>query len=242
MKLSLSFYCFFLTAVSHALQPDISLLPFSSQLGQDKFILENFFKKADGTYIIDGFFIEIGAYDRRIFSNTYALGFLGWKGICVEPVPDMFDRLKNNRICICIQSCISDKEGTILFRQVCQHEVFSGIVEKTDPRHIANLAKNYSTAELRYYEVPCTTLSTLIHTYSIEKIDFLSIDIEGGELDILRSLSDEELTLIDVICVEDNYNNPQFIEFLTSKNFQFITRMTQDIIFRNKKYMQQPPR
>jgi FkbM family methyltransferase len=241
MKLSFSFYCFFLTAMSYALQAETNPLPFSSQLGQDKYILENFFKKPDGTYITDGFFIEIGAYDGRIFSNTYVLESLGWKGICVEPVPEIFDQLKNNRTCICIQSCISDKEGTTLFRQVCDHEVFSGIVEKTDPRHIANLAKNYSTADLIYYEVPCTTLSTLIQTCSIIEIHVLSIDTEGGELDILRSLSDKELALIYVICVEDNYNNQEFIEFLTSKNFQFITRMRQDLIFVNKDYMQQPP-
>ena len=238
MKFKISLYCAVFSSSIFSVQQDISSLPFMSQLGQDKYVLENFFKKPDGTFIDDGFFIEIGAYDGRIFSNTFVLEKLGWKGICIEPVPKMFEQLVENRTCICIKGCISDKEGKVLFRQVCDHEVFSGIVEKYDPQHITGLNTNYSFAHSEYYEVECFTLSRIIRDYAIKKIDFLSIDTEGGELDILTSLSTEELELIDIICVEDNYNNPKFIEFLESKNFQFIVRIKQDIIFRNKKYMQ----
>lgn len=237
MKIPISFFCLLLLTTKCA-QVEIDSLPFLSQLGQDRYILENFFKKSDGTYVTDGFFIEIGAYDGKIFSNTYVLEHLGWKGICIEPVPEIFDKLKNNRTCICIQGCISDKEGPVLFRQICEHEVFSGIAEKYDPQHTANLAKNYSFAESKYYEVQCITLSTLLCDYAIDKIHFLSLDVEGGELGILKSLSDEDLSKIYIICVEDNYYNPEFIEFLTSKNFEFIIRMKQDLIFRNKKYIQ----
>lgn len=218
-------------------QQEISSLIFTSQNGQDKYILENFFKNEDGTYIKDGFFIEFGAFDGIEFSNTKVLEQLGWKGICIEPIPEAFAKLQKNRSCICIEGCISDKEGTALFRQVCNScEVLSGLAEKYEPQHNA-IVENYYRAPSIYYEVHCYRLSQILHDYNIKKIDFLSIDTEGGELDILQSLSQEDLARIDVICVENNYENPKFIEFLESKNFKFICRMQQDLIFRNKRYL-----
>jgi len=41
----------------------------------------------------DGYFVDIGAFDGITISNTYALEKIGWKGICVEPVPEIYERL-----------------------------------------------------------------------------------------------------------------------------------------------------
>ena len=60
----------------------IGLEKFYSQLGQDKWILGKVFPR-----ITDGFFVDVGAYDAEIDSNTKALEVRGWTGICVEPFP-----------------------------------------------------------------------------------------------------------------------------------------------------------
>lgn len=213
---------------------EYSSLPFTSQNKQDEYILENFFKKPDGSFIDDGFFIEIGAYDGKLYSNTYALEFLGWKGICIEPLPHIFSQLQKNRTALCIQGCITNKQGTALFREVINEGdmLLSGLAEKYNHNHI-NLIENHYGAESIYYEVPCFLLSDIIQQYSIKIIHFLSLDTEGNELEILESLTDAELKHIYIVCVEDNYRNPKLVSFMESKNFSLITRIDQDIIFRN---------
>lgn len=244
MKLQITFYLLLVTTLSHALQEDLSL-PFTSQNGQERYILENFFQNPDGTFMRNGFFIEVGAYNGVLYSNTYLLEKeFGWKGICIEPIPIMFTQLQHNRSCLCIQGCIADREGTALFREVCNGYnadssdlLLSGLAEKYDPQHI-NLIENHYAAPSVYYEVQCYRLSQLLEEYNVEKVDFLSLDTEGNELEILKSLSDKDLERIDVICVEYNYPNQALITFLESKNFNLITRIDQDLIFRNIKYMQ----
>jgi len=62
----------------------------------------------------DGYFIDIGAYDGITISNTYALEKIGWKGICVEPVPEIYERLIKNRTCECINAAIYNEDGKTL--------------------------------------------------------------------------------------------------------------------------------
>src|SRR4051794_23562842 len=58
----------------------------------------------------DGFFVDIGAYDGVTISNTYSLEQIGWKGICIEPVPSVFETLRQKRRCDCINAALSDKD------------------------------------------------------------------------------------------------------------------------------------
>lgn len=55
----------------------------------------------------DGFFVDIGANDGISGSNTYALEQMGWKGICIEPQPDVYRILKKYRKCDCYNVALS---------------------------------------------------------------------------------------------------------------------------------------
>src|SRR3972149_7086762 len=92
--LSFLLFGFFLRAVE--IQPK-----YYSQYQQDKWLYENIFKNNT-----NGFFVDIGASDGIKFSNTYFFEkMLGWNGVCVEPLPDIYKRLIKNRNCICINGC-----------------------------------------------------------------------------------------------------------------------------------------
>ena len=59
---------------------------FFSQLGQDRYLLENFFRGKRG-----GVFVDIGAYDGQTFSNTlFFERSMAWTGLCIEPLPSAF--------------------------------------------------------------------------------------------------------------------------------------------------------
>jgi hypothetical protein len=80
---------------------------FHSQVGQDQFLLENFFRGRRG-----GVFVDIGARDGERFSNSlFFERSMGWTGLCVEPQSSAYAKLKASRKAICEQARVADFEG-----------------------------------------------------------------------------------------------------------------------------------
>jgi len=158
-----------------------------SQNGQDLFALwATGFKR-------EGVFIEFGGYDGMIFSNTYLLEkhFL-WTGVLIDPIPSHFEKMKKNRDCVVIQGAVSPGErGSVLIEETPASEL-SGVVSK----------RKYFT---KVHKVEAFTLGDIIEQHvSNGQIDFLSIDVEGEDLEILKEL-DLKKYKIKAICVEHNF-------------------------------------
>lgn len=211
-----------------------SAAQYKSQCGQDQYFNDNFFKNKRG-----GVFIDIGAHDGETFSNTWFFEkVLDWKGICFEPMPDIFDQLVKNRNCTCLKGAVSDKEGYVSFRRIhgpngaC--EMLSGIESKFDPEHIERLKQHCVGANFSHEFIPvyCYLLNNILEQYQYHYVDFLSLDTEGGELDILKSI-DFARFYIYAITVENNYGSNSIREFLESKGFRYITKLEQDEVYIN---------
>src|ERR1700722_4426554 len=112
-----------------------------SQFGQDKFVFERFFKDSREP----GVFVEIGAYDGVTFSNTLLFEELGWRGICIEPMPSAFEKLQAARAAICVNCAVSDNAGQGSFLEVEMPSVFekmySGLKANYDERHKRTIQK-----------------------------------------------------------------------------------------------------
>lgn len=206
---------------------------FYSQCKQDAYVYDNFFKEKQ-----NGVFVDIGANDGIKYSNTYFFEQqMGWTGICVEPIPEIFTRLKSNRNCICIHGCVSDKAGTQSFLRVRSSvrgtEMLSGLIDKYDPRHMERLQREVkrTRGSTEVLSVPCYTFNQLLRDHNIHHVDYLSIDTEGGELDILKSIDFTRIA-IDVIDVENAYKSPEFQQFLESQGYKKVTTLAQDEIYR----------
>ncbi len=204
--------------------------PYKSQMGQDKYINTNFFKNRR-----NGIFIDIGANECVRFSNTYFFEkHLDWNGICIEPLPKIFEKLKNNRSCICINGCIADKEGDAQFLCIEGYsEMLSGLLDKYHPIHL-----NRIKAEVAEYggrsniiTVPCYRLNDILLEYNLSYIDYLSIDTEGGEYSILASIDFTQFD-IDIIDVENNYKDHRIRNLLEKNGYQFITKIMCDEIYK----------
>lgn len=187
-------------------------LQFYSQYQQDRYVFETFFKDKK-----NGIFVDIGAYDGINFSNTYFFEkFMGWQGICIEPIPEVFAQLQSNRSCICIQGCIYDKSETVEFLRVRGYpEMLSGIISNYDERHLQRIQREVKSkgGSLEIIKVKCYPLTKLLLDHGFSHIDYLSIDTEGGEMRILQSIDFSQID-IDVIDIENNYGEPfqQFLE------------------------------
>ncbi len=205
---------------------------FYSQYQQDQYIYENFFKNKQ-----NGVFVDIGAHDGISLSNTYFFEkTMGWTGICVEPIPEVYNRLKNNRNCLCVQGCIFDKRESVPFLKISGWaEMLSGIIENYDPHHVKRIQWeiDLNGGQSEVINVKCYNLMQLLLDNHIQHIDYLSIDTEGGELGILQSIDFSRID-IDVIEVENNYLGP-FQAFLEPLGYKKICDLGPDEIYRKTK-------
>ena len=205
---------------------------FYSQYKQDQYVYENCFKDKK-----NGVFVDIGAHDGITLSNTYFFEqTMRWTGICVEPIPEVYNRLKDNRHCLCVQGCIFDNQESVPFLKISGWaEMLSGIVENYDPQHVKRIQReielNGGQSEIIY--VKCYNLTELLLDNRIQHVDYLSIDTEGGELGILQSIDFSRID-IDVIEVENNYHGP-FQAFLEPLGYRKICDLGPDEIYRKIK-------
>ena len=187
-----------------------------SQLGQDLEVVNFYNKKTEG------FFIEIGASDGIELSNTYLLEKMyNWKGICVEPIPSRFELLCENRPnSFCSNKAVyyeSNKE--VMFDIANTYDLLSGISDNIDC-HKKSVDCNKTTIM-----VTTISLNDLLKQYKSPLfIDYLSLDTEGSELEILKSVDFQKYTF-GLIDVEHNYVEPrrtQIRDLLTSNGYDYI--------------------
>lgn len=166
----------------------------------------------------DGFFVEFGGADGVRFSNTYYLETeLGWRGIVAEPARVWHPAVRENRACFVDGRCVWTRTGERLVFNEPAIAAHATIDAYSDRDRLAHTRK-----EGQRYEVETVSLDDLLaHWNAPRRIDYLSVDTEGSELDILKAF-DFEAWYVRLITVEHNHS-PQcepLREFLTSKGFR----------------------
>ncbi len=166
-----------------------------SQLGQD--ILALSVTDVDSP----GFFVEFGAADGVALSNSHILEKqFSWSGILCEPSKSWHQALRRNRDCTIDTRCVYSASGQkISFSENYLGEL-SAITEYAEPNSHGLLKRTTSS-----YEVETISLQHLLVSHAAPKyIEFLSIDTEGSEFEILKSF-DFQSYRFGAICVEHNF-------------------------------------
>jgi FkbM family methyltransferase len=175
---------------------------FRSQVGQDRWVAETLaFKR-------DGYFVDIGAYDGVHISNSYYLEKeLGWRGICAEANFELYQKLVMSRSVAC---------------DLCAVNSYNGIC-KFQPQDLSGKVQDAGQV------VPSKTLEAILDQHAAPKIvDYLSLDVEGLEFEILKVFPFDKYSF-KLITVEHNLylNGPQLKtqlkEVLTANGYE-ITR------------------
>ncbi len=202
-----------------------------SQLGQDKFIDEFFGKKENLT------FLDVGAHDGVTISNTFFLEKnRNWNGICIEAQPIEFEKLKKNRNSICINVAVSNFEGEVDFTYVEGYaNMLSGISNEYNQTHIDRIKGevNHYGGKINTIKVPVKKLQTILDENNIVDIDFCSLDTEGSEFNIIKSI-DFEKTNIKVFIIENNYKETYIQDYLETKDYQLYKKLEWDDVFIKK--------
>lgn len=201
-----------------------------SQYGQDVTVFDLLGKPSCGV------FLDIGANDGFTFSNSLLFEEHGWSGVCVEPHPLMFQTLKQRRNCHLVNACISDADNTVNFMVVeGSANMLSGIVEFIDTRHIKRIDKEIaeSGGNKRIVTIEALSPVTLCARFNIQQVDFLSVDTEGCELNILKSFDFKKVS-VRIISVENGSRSSVVYRYLTSQGFVLVKCVGCDEIYRHQ--------
>lgn len=168
-----------------------------SQIHQDLFVLIVLdFKK-------NGYFVEFGATNGVDLSNSWLLevGF-GWNGILSEPAKSWHYALSKNRKCNICYECVWTETGKQLIFNEVGKGAFSTLDQYSDEDRHAQSRKHG-----KKYPVSTISLEHLLTSFNApRKIDFLSIDTEGSEFEILAAF-DFQSWDISIITVEHNFTS-----------------------------------
>lgn len=185
-----------------------------SQFGED-LIVQSLSKDTRGTYI------DVGTYHPILYSNTYALYKKGWSGLVVDPndyLKLLYTLLRPRDTFI---SAGVGSEGNSTYH------MFSDGAYNTFNAESASAYKKLSWLHyLGSVESRIVSLSRIVHENNVQKIGFLNIDVEGNDLNVLRSY--DWSVRPKVIAIESNDFNPDMPQkseiymLLRSKNYRLV--------------------
>ena len=151
--------------------------------------------------IKNGFYVDVGANHESYHSVTKVFYEKGWNGINIEPIPKLINELKKKRKRdINLNIAISNKKGSMLFREYPEHHGLSTLSEES---------KNEKTkTKLPYidYKIKVERLEDVFKKNNVGEIDFIKIDVEGHELEVIKS-NNWKIYHPKIICIEANHKS-----------------------------------
>jgi len=222
--------CFFLWSLFQNIQLGYGKkAKFYSQSGEDE-IISKYLPESYGSYL------DIGAGQAVVGSNTYFFYKMGWTGICVDPIASNFRMLQILRSRdISIQCLVSTTRGKVQFFEFIPYEY------STTMRAIANRLETTEGIRLKSIrQLEAKPLSIFAPLMDPLSPTLLSIDVEGADLDVLKS-NDWTKTLPRVTCVEEleqmSENKSLVQNFLENLDYVLVERTSLSSIYVHKRFL-----
>jgi FkbM family methyltransferase len=206
-----------------------------SQNYEDIFLNQNIFKNKQ-----NGVYIELGALDGVLYSNTkFFEDSLNWKGILIEPHPEKFKLLQQNRPNnFLFNSLVSCHKEPLEYRYFVDcHAAVSGVENTLSQHHFdtyfeSNNEWNKTLPQNKIFIKPIS-LSEIVKSTNLRHIDLLSLDVEGHEYEVLQYWDFSipiDIILIETLGVQPD-KDEKCREMLIKNNYRFITKYKRDEIF-----------
>lgn len=183
---------------------------YHSQQGEDEYLHKKFLNYKNG------FFIELGGMDGIKFSNTlFFENVLDWVGVLIEPTEQYHQMVINRPKCYNFKYAVSETEGEVLF---VGDDALGGIYESMSNQHYIG----WGLDKKQKYSVESKPLNKILKDIQIERVDFFSIDVEGGEYEVLSTF--DWSIPVYVVLIELSFEEEKNIknrDFLINKGFVF---------------------
>lgn len=195
-----------------------------SQEGEDILLRDIFQDKTDG------FYIDVGAYHPKRFSNTYYFYKKGWSGINIDANGSAIRMFKTSRtrdqnIC-CAVSDVEKKVTYFEFQNPAINSINPDFVKRYQKLNQNSVSKS---------ELSSKRLFTILESAKVPKeIDFMSIDVEGHCLEVLKSNNWKKYSP-KIVLVEDDdfdfFNQSKIHTYLSKLKYKIIARTTRTSIY-----------
>ena len=194
-----------------------------SQYGQDKWVVDTHLN-----YKENGYFVDIGAGNGIFLSNTYYLEKnLGWEGICVEANDSTFGELTSNRK-YCDNNCILDDGSEVTFNNVTNSTGWENLLSGI------NGLVHYETNNESTISKTTISLNTLLDKYDAPQvIDYISMDIEGAELQALQEFFKTNKREIKLWTIE-NTNTKEVVALMQANGYEVVHSLGADNVYKLK--------
>lgn len=186
-----------------------------SQEGEDRILLR-YLAGREG-----GFYIDVGAHHPHRYSNTYLFYRMGWSGVNIDARPGSMNAFKKFRPRDINIECGISNEEAVLDYYVFNEQALNGFDIKLSIEREEKYEQFYITDSL---QVPVRPLSSVLKEYvpSYQKIDFLSIDVEGLDYEVLLSNDwaafRPEFVLVEILKTD-------IVSFQASKTAKFMSKL-----------------
>jgi len=200
---------------------------FRSQQNEDKILFDKYLNYRDG------FFIELGGMDGVTYSNSYFYEkYLNWSGILIEPTRQYDKMVINRPKCFNFNYAISEIEGELDF---LGEGAIGGLISSMDDGH----KNGWKLDSDNSYKVKSKPLYKLIENLNIKRVDLFSIDVEGGELEVLKTFNwDIPVYIVLIEMAKFNLEKDEKCrDFLRSKGFVYDMDLGCNEVWINKNNM-----
>lgn len=188
---------------------------FRAQFNEDVWLWELFNRRTDG------FFIEVGAFDGYNYSLSYVFECVGWTGLLVEAIPSKYQLCAQRRTASrVVHAALGRRNAPSTAQFTLVDDPYGGMLSfnATTREHLSKIGPRFRTEKVT---VPQTTMNALLADHTGD-IDFASIDVEGGELDLLDGF-DLLKHRPKVLLIEDNERgaDPAIGQFMAAMPYTF---------------------
>lgn len=202
-----------------------------SQYAQDQ-LIDRFLRQKRG-----GFFVEIGGYDGETNSNTLFLEKeRGWNGLLIEANPYLYKKMvEKDRQCYMINCCISNDVPEMTFLMADALTAAENVLSSSHKERI-DREQNESLADPNYggfVTTQCFSLMDILDMIGQRHIDYFSLDVEGAELYILKSLDWKKLD-INYFTIETDQHRDGILAFMDMHGYDWRHRILGDDIFKKR--------
>jgi FkbM family methyltransferase len=197
------------------------------QLGQDLFALD-FFRSYPTEHKV---FLDVGAFDGIGFSNTRLLFEEGWSGVCIEPCLKNYSKLEllyKDTPVVTVKAAATDYEGELELNvaTIPWAEDWGSDVSSPSNDAVDRWPDYVWEKEI----VPATTINKILESNHIERIDFVSIDVEGQEKAVLRGFDlDKYQPHLIVVEYSNTTERQELTEYLKLQGYFLWSDNGQDI-------------
>ena len=159
--------------------------------------------------------------------------FLGWRRLCIEPVPRIYELMSDIRNAVCLNVALADYNGEGLFLEISRGLSQMGGLMATLHKDLTEIIKEKGS-ETREVNVLVKTFQSIVSDQDLTHIDYCSIDVEGAEISVLKGI-DFNKSNISVFSIENPTslgNNQSLVrDYMENEGYQLVRSIGEDDIF-----------